>query len=191
MNDTRPYKVILDACVLYPAPLRDLLLSLAANDLFIPKWSPDIHNEWIHNLLKNRPDLKLEQLLSTKNAMNAAFPDSNVEGYSHLIPSISLPDDNDRHVVAAARNSAVDLIVTFNIKDFPLRSISQFNITAQHPDDFLLKVFDLHPNLFMDAFNSQVSRLTNPSMTKVQVLQNLEKCGLIMIVEKLKSKDNF
>jgi hypothetical protein len=65
------FTVIYDACVLYPAPLRDLLMWLAVTDLFKARWTDDIHDEWIRNVLKNRPDLSLEQLTKTKNFMNA------------------------------------------------------------------------------------------------------------------------
>lgn len=66
------YTVILDACALYPAPLRDFLMELAAGGLFRAKWTDQIHDEWIRNVLKNREDLTPEQLLRTKQLMNQA-----------------------------------------------------------------------------------------------------------------------
>ena len=62
--------VIFDSCVLYPAPLRDLLMRLALTDLFRAKWTNEIHEEWIRNLLKNRTDLKKEQLERIREMMN-------------------------------------------------------------------------------------------------------------------------
>ena len=186
MSPGKVLKVVLDACVLYPAPLRDILLSFAANDLFIPHWSSQIHNEWIYNLLKNRTDLAIEKLISTKNAMNTAFPISNIEGYSHLIPTIPLSDEDDRHVVAVALKSSADRIITFNLRDFPLKALSKFELKAQHPDEFLVEIFNLYPKLSLDAFEHQVRRLTNPPMAREQVLLRLEKCGLLKITEKLK-----
>ncbi|TVQ49249.1 MAG: hypothetical protein EA362_04800 [Saprospirales bacterium] len=82
------YTVVLDVCVLYPAPIRDILLSLAAEGLFKAKWSDMIQVEWLRNLLKNRTDLKKEQLNQTVNTMNLAFPDANVENFKELIPSL-------------------------------------------------------------------------------------------------------
>ena len=73
--------VIYDACVLYPAPLRDLLINLAVADLFQAKWTEEIHGEWIDNLLANRPDLTKEKLIRTKNEMNFAVPDSMIYDY--------------------------------------------------------------------------------------------------------------
>ena len=83
---------MLDACVLYPAPLRDLLLSLAAAGIYRAKWSQRIHDEWIGNLLSNRPDLDPERLKATCTQMNIAVPDSMVTGYEDLIESLNLPD---------------------------------------------------------------------------------------------------
>ena len=91
-----------DACVLYPAPLRDLLMHLAMTDLYHAKWTNDIHDEWIRNVLANRPDLKRSQLERTRELMNKYVRDCLVEKYEHLILSLRLPDLNDRHVLAAA-----------------------------------------------------------------------------------------
>lgn len=95
MTPSTPTIVVLDTCVLYPAPVRDILLSVAAEKLFIPKWSDQIHEEWIINLLINRTDLKRAQLNQTVIAMNMAFPDANVEGFQKWISNIKLPDKGD------------------------------------------------------------------------------------------------
>ena len=91
----------LDASVLYPAPLRDLLLELAVSDLFRAKWSASVHEEWIRALLRNRPDLTAERLERTRRLMDAHVRDALVTGFEDLIGGIELPD-HDRHVVAAA-----------------------------------------------------------------------------------------
>lgn len=96
------FTVIYDACVLYPAPLRDLLMRLALTDLYRARWTDMIHDEWTRNVLKQRPDLKAEDLQRTRSLMNSHVRDSLVTGFEHLIPSVELPDADDRHVVAAA-----------------------------------------------------------------------------------------
>lgn len=111
--------VVLDACVLYSAQLRNLLLHLAAVDLFRPKWSDAIQEEWITNLLSNRSDLSRKDLEKTRDAMNQYFLDSVVQGSDPLISTLTLPDPDDRHVLAVAIHSRADAIVTFNVKDFP------------------------------------------------------------------------
>ena len=84
------FVAVLDACVLYPAPIRDLLLHLAAAHLYTPKWTSTIHAEWIRNLLLNRPDLRADQLEKTKDAMCAAFPDAEVVHFESLIEGLTL-----------------------------------------------------------------------------------------------------
>jgi hypothetical protein len=75
------FTALYDACVLYPAPLRDLLMRLALMDFFRARWSNEIHDEWIRNVLANRPDLKPEQLDRTRELMNLHVRDSVVTGY--------------------------------------------------------------------------------------------------------------
>ena len=93
---------IYDACVLYPAPLRDLLIQLGITGLFRPRWTEEIHDEWIRNVLKKRPDLNREQLNRTKQLMNQAIPDCLVTDYKSIIEGLKLPDPDDRHALAAA-----------------------------------------------------------------------------------------
>jgi predicted nucleic acid-binding protein len=131
------FTVLYDACVLYPAPLRDLLMHVAVTDLYLAKWTDAIHDEWTRNVLKGRPDVKLEQLQRTRDLMNAHVRDCLVTGYETLIDAVTLPDPNDRHVLAAAIRAGGDLIVTFNRKDFPERDLKPYGFEAQHPDDFL------------------------------------------------------
>jgi predicted nucleic acid-binding protein len=115
----RNLAVLDDACILYPAPLRDLLMQLAVSHLFSAKWTNEIHEEWMRNLLENRPDLRREQLERTRNLMNAHVQDCLVTGYEELIPVLTLPDPKDRHMLAAAIRSGSNVIVTFNLKHFP------------------------------------------------------------------------
>jgi len=114
-----PFTAVYDACVLYPAPLRDFLMWLALSGRFRARWSLEIHNEWKRNLLKNRPDLTTEQLDRTSDLMDQAIPDACVYGYERLIEGLTLPDVDDRHVLAAAIRCNASVIVTFNQKDFP------------------------------------------------------------------------
>jgi predicted nucleic acid-binding protein len=128
--------VIYDACVLYPAPLRDLLLELAISELFAAKWTETIHDEWIRGLLRSRPELK-EKLHNTRRLMNEAVPDALVENFEPLIDGLKLPDANDRHVLAAAIKCNAQIIVTSNLKDFPPESLEPYGIEAMHPDEFI------------------------------------------------------
>src|SRR5689334_12799646 len=107
------FAVVYDACVLYPAPLRDLLMHLALTDMFRAHWSEDIHTEWIRTAIKLRPDIAPEKFERVRQLMDEHVRDCLVTGYHKLIPSITLPDPDDRHVVAAAIRSGAQVIVTF------------------------------------------------------------------------------
>jgi len=106
--------------------LRDLLVRLAMTGMFRAKWTDAIHDEWTRNLLENRPDLKPEQLNRTRKLMNTHVQDSLVTGYESLIPGLKLPDQDDRHVLAAAIRSGADVIVTFNLSDFPASALEPY-----------------------------------------------------------------
>ncbi|MFM2400860.1 MAG: hypothetical protein RI950_376 [Bacteroidota bacterium] len=169
---------VLDACVLYPAPIRDLLLSFAEVGLLKPFWSDKINEEWVRNLLRNREDLSLAKLQSTVRAMNAAFPDANVEENGNLIYSLLLPDHNDRHVLATAIQSESSMIVTANLKDFPEAELRPYAIIAISPDNFISSLIRNNKLLAFSAFENQVRRLQNPILNNLQVLETFHKLGL-------------
>jgi predicted nucleic acid-binding protein len=167
-----------DACVLYPAPLRDLLMHLAVTDLFRAKWTDEIHEEWIRNLLKNRADLRREQLERTRDLMNANVRDCLVTGYEELIPALALPDPNDRHVLAAAIRSRTDVIVTFNLKHFPDSVLTTYGMDAQHPDEFVTHLLHLAAPTVCAAAKRQRQNLKNPPKTVEEYFAALERQGL-------------
>jgi hypothetical protein len=172
------FTVVYDACVLYPAPLRDFLMRLALTDLYRARWTDMIHDEWIRNVLRQRPDLKPEDLNRTRALMNAHVRDSLVTGFEHLIASVALPDTNDRHVVAAAIHAGASLIVTFNLKDFPPDRLNPYNLVAQHPDDFIFDLLDLYPGRVCEAAANHRRSLKNPPKTADAYLDTLLKQGL-------------
>ena len=133
-----------DANVLYPAPLRNLLMRLALRDLFRAKWSQSVHDEWIEAALRDRPKLDRKKLERTRALMDAHVRDCLVEGYEELIASIVLPDPGDRHVLAAAIRGGAEVIVTMNLKDFPAKTLAPYGIEAQHPDTFIMYLIEHH-----------------------------------------------
>jgi predicted nucleic acid-binding protein len=176
---------VLDANVLYPAPLRDYLLRLASLELYKPKWTNDIQEEWIRNLLINRRDLKSEKLKITQDAMNSAFPDANITNYEELISSLQLPDDKDRHILAAAIRGNADVIVTFNLKDFPPDYLKLYDIEVQDPDEFISNLINLDKLKSENAIQNLIRSLQNPPKSREEVLETLAKCGLKNAVSKL------
>jgi predicted nucleic acid-binding protein len=177
--------VLLDACVLYPAPLRDLLMHLSLVDVFHAKWTDAIHDEWMENLLKNRPDLKREQLERTRLLMNTHVRDAVVSGYEHLIPTLNLPDQDDRHVLAAAIHTKADIILTFNLTDFPDTVLNPLEIQAVHPDSLLLQLLTNKPEPFVLAAQRQRSQLLKPPKTLDEYLETLAAQGLVQTVAAL------
>jgi predicted nucleic acid-binding protein len=180
------FTVVYDACVLYPAPLRDLLMELALIDSFRARWSEEIHQEWIRNVLKNRSDLNESQLLRTKAFMDANVRDALVTDFDSLIPSLELPDKNDRHVLAAAIRCSAGVIVTFNLKDFPSDYLSTFGVEAQHPDEFILYLLDLYPVQICSAAEKVRQRLRNPVMNPEKYLENLLRQSLPQTVSRMR-----
>ena len=169
------FTALYDANVLYPAPLRDLLMHLALTDLFRAKWSNAIHEEWIRNLLENRPDLRREQLERTRDLMNRGVRDALVTNFEDLIPVLELPDADDRHVLAAAIRGRADVIVTFNLKDFPAETLRRYGVEAQHPDEFVSHLIDLNVGAVVGAVRDQRANLKRPPMTAEELLGTLER----------------
>lgn len=178
---------VYDACVLYPAPLRDLLMRLATKDLIQAKWTDMIHEEWIRNVLSNRPDLKRSQLERTRKLMNEHTRDSLVTGFDRLIPSLNLPDQDDCHVLAAAIHSCATTIVTFNLDDFPDRILKTKGIKAQHPDNFILRLLDIDAQAVCEAATEHRDSLKNPPVSLPSFLDTLKKQGIPKTVARLES----
>lgn len=178
--------VVYDACALYPAPLRDLLMQLALADIFRARWTERIHEEWIRSVLADRTDLSRAQLEHTRDLMNASVRDALVDGFEEIIPGLSLPDDEDRHVLAAAIRCHADLIVTFNLKDFPESALDPHGIEAVHPDDFVANELDLFQPAVCEAVKVVRARLKNPPRSVEEYLATLERQGLAETVANLR-----
>jgi predicted nucleic acid-binding protein len=172
------YTVIYDACILYPAPLRDLLIQLATANLFRAKWTETIHAEWMSSLMAKRKDLDAGRLQRTRELIDRSVPDCLVEGYEHLIVSVTLPDENDRHIVAAAIHARADAIVTFNLKDFPSEALAPINLEAVHPDEFIAFQVDLNDAAVVIAAQRCCRRLKKPPPSGRHYLDTLESQGL-------------
>lgn len=174
------YTALLDANVLYPAPIRDILLQLATQDLFRGKWTADIHREWIDALLRNEPQRDRMALERTRDLMDKNVRDALITGYETLIPCLTLPDPNDRHVLAAAIVGRCDVIVTQNLDDFPVTTLNTYGIEAQHPDVFLANHLNLAPGAFCEAILKVRLRLKKPPYDIATYLNSLSRVGLVV-----------
>ncbi len=181
------FTVVFDACVLYPAPLRDLLMQLTLADLFRARWTDQIHQEWISNLLIKRPDLTRVNLEKVRDLMNANARDSLVGGYESLTERITgCPDADDRHVIAAAFHSKANAIVAYNLKDFPANALTPYALEAIHPDDFIRYQIDLNRPKVLTAVRVCRDRLRNPPKTVDEYLNTLESQSLPKTVTELR-----
>jgi len=180
------FTALYDASVLYPAPLRDLLMHLAATELFRARWSEAIHNEWMGSLLRDRQDITREQLERTRDLMNATVLDCLVVGFEDLIPVLTLPDADDRHVLAAAIRARADVIVTTNLRDFPPDVLARYGVEAQHPDEFVHYLIDLSPGPVCRAVKAHRASLKNPPKSVGEYLDTLSRQSLPETVSALR-----
>ena len=159
------YTALLNANVLYSAPTRDLFMQLAVSDVFRARWTADIHREWIDALLLNEPHRDRAALEATRDLMDRATRDCLVTGYDTLIPAIKLPDPDDCHVLAAAIVGRCDVIVTWNVQDFPTQAVGPYGIEVQRPDEFLYGHLTSVPSVFCEATRKVRARLKSPPFT--------------------------
>lgn len=187
MAGSARYTAILDANVLYPNLLRDLLLSMASAGLYHARWTSQINDEWTRNLVANKPEIA-PRIALLLELVNQAVPDCLVENYASLIDSLSLPDPDDRHVLAAAIAGHANAIVTINLKDFPEEVLALHGIEAQHPDDFLMNQLELRPFEALEIIKRVRARMRNPARSAAELIEMLEKNGLPQTAQYLKSR---
>jgi predicted nucleic acid-binding protein len=169
------FPAFLDTCVLYPAYLCDTLLRLAESDGSRPLWSDDVLAELRRNLLER--GLAPEQVDHRLYQMRRSFPDALVTGYESLLGGMT-NEPKDRHVLAAAVRAGAEVVVTFNLTDFPEQALKPFDITAIHPDEFLLDQLDLYPGLTVEALQQQATSYRRRPTTIAGLLARLERAGV-------------
>jgi len=125
-----------------------------------------------------RKGVSEDEALKRVQKANKAFPNALVTNYHALIGNLKLPDKNDRHVLAAAISANAKVIVTNNLKDFPLEYLYSHGPTAKSPDTFLTEIIDLNPDKAKEAFKEMLRHRKNPEMTIGQALESLRKNGL-------------
>lgn len=131
-----PPRVLLDACVLYPAVLRQALLEVARDGALVPLWSPRILAEWAHVAARRGDDAA-----PAIAALGAAFPQAEVTPDPSTEAGLALPDPADAHVLAAAIAGRADLLVTLNLRDFPQRLLAAHGLRAEAPDTLLMRLW--------------------------------------------------
>ena len=175
-------KAFLDANVLYPVTIRNVLMELAQAEAFSPLWTEAVHQEWMRNLAANAPNLTPTRIARTRSLMEAYVGDMMMTGYETLVDGLTLPDPDDRHVLAAAIHGGASVIVTSNLKDFPAAALVPYNITAERPDAFVLQLLNDDPDRVLAALADDRADLINPPLSVEQYLAILERGGLVTTV---------
>src|SRR5207248_6167241 len=137
-----PSVAVFDACILYPFHLRNIAVQAAVDRLVEARWTDAIHDEWIRSLTTDVPAIPIERLQITRRLMNDALPAAMVRGYEEHIPTVTLPDPDDRHVVAAAIAAKASLILTWNLRHFPENELKQFVLRRINAADLLSELVD-------------------------------------------------
>jgi predicted nucleic acid-binding protein len=163
-----PFKVVLDANVLYPFSLRDTFLRAAAAGFFQIYWSEQILDEVLRNLV-GKLQVTGEQAARLRRQMATAFPEAMVTGHEPLIAAME-NDEKDRHVAAAAIKAGAQVIVTSNLRDFRMLPDG---IEAQSPDDCLCNLLDLDPPTMIALVREQAAALKRPPRSFDELLARL------------------
>ena len=178
MTESAPISALLDANILYPAGLRDICIQLALQDLYQPKWTEKILEEWMRvdrRVNRKHDPVKVRHMQRKLNSLDF---DARIERYEFLIEDLALPDPDDRHVLAAAIHGGCEYIVTQNLKDFPESELAQHGIKALHPDKFLSMLFDEDTLGFLASVRAILEKLKNPPFTVEQYIALREQDGL-------------
>lgn len=164
------FRVVIDACALYPMNMRDTLLRAASEGYFQLCWSDKILDEMTRNLVQN--DVMPEaNAIRLRRTMEQAFPEAMVVEYEGLVPAMT-NDEKDRHVAAAAVKAGAQVIVTSNLRDF--KKLPD-GIEAQSPDDFLGHLFDLQPSQMTELLIEQARERRRPPVKFEDMLAAMEK----------------
>ena len=175
---SNPPVAVYDACVLYPFHLRNILIQCAFDGLVEARWTDDIHDEWMRNLAANTPGLPIERLEATRNRMNAVLPEAVVKDHRPFIADLTLPDPDDRHVLAAAIAGKASIIVTWNLKDFPAKNLLAHGVTSKSPDDFLTDLHAAFPEALVFSVRSARHSLRKTIPSVEAFVDALDQGGL-------------
>ncbi len=180
-----PPLVVIDANLLYPFHLRNLLVQLGVDSVIAPRWTARIHAEWIGNLVAAGRAPK-DRLLLTLDLMNSALPAAEVHGWEARMEGLTLPDPDDRHVLAAALAAGAGTILTMNLRDFPSSALAPHSVTAVHPDDFLCGLHSADPDLLRASTEAAQANLSRSTPSASVYLEVLARQGLPQFTRRLR-----
>lgn len=168
----------LDANVLFPATTRSVLLELARKKVFRLLWSERVHDEWMRNLAAQFPNIVPEKIARMRALMEGYVDDATVSGYEPLIASLTLPDADDRHVLAAAIHGGASIIVTSNVRDFPAEVLAAHGVTAMPPDAFAMHLLSMDREGVLEALAADREDMRNPPLSADAYLDALARSDM-------------
>lgn len=180
-----PPLVVMDANLLYPFHLRNLLVQLGVDAIIAPRWTARINAEWIGNLAA-AGRVPEERLLLTLDLMNNALPEADVQGWEAHMEGLTLPDPDDHHVLAAALASGAGTILTMNLRDFPASVLAPHGVAAVHPDAFLCRLHDADPDLLQASAEAAQANLSRSTPSVTAYLDVLDRQGLPQFTRRLR-----
>lgn len=182
-----PVTAICDACVLYPFHQRNILVQASVDGLYEARWTDEIHDEWTRNLLANAPAIPPERLQAIRRMMEAARPKARVDGFHHHIERLSLPDSDDRHVLAAAIEAKASVILTWNLRDFPTPGLREHGLVCRTPDSFLAGLYDQVPQAFVASMANARSNLAKSEVSQQGFIELLKNQKLTKLAKRLQT----
>ena len=174
-------KAILDACVLFPTVLREILIEAAGAGLYAPVWSRRILDEWRHAAARQNLDAGVEIALT-----EARFPQAMTEGAGDA-RGLDLPDPADRHVVETALAAGASRIVTANLRDFPRGALAAVGLSAIHPDEFLRDLYLTAPDPVVAAVRASEirARAAGGGLTRKELMRRARLPRLAKAMDRL------
>ncbi|MFI0849592.1 PIN domain-containing protein [Mesorhizobium sp. IMUNJ 23232] len=180
-----PVTAVCDACVLYPFHLRNILVQASVDGLFDARWTEEIHDEWMRSLIANVPAIPFERLQATRRLMELALPEALVGGFHRHVDSIALPDPDDRHVVAAAIEANASHILTWNLRDFPVKATEKHGLVRATPDAFLTDLYDQAPDLVVGSLANARHNVAKSGVSAQDFLALLKGQRLTLLERRL------
>lgn len=177
-------RVVLDACVIFPPILRDILLGVAAAGLYQPLWSERIIEEWVRATRKIGPSAEGEARIVAQ-AMDDQFPRARQRAEPGLEARLLLPDPNDVHVLAVAIGSSADAILTFNASDFPRHVLAEEGVERRDPDGFLWELWSHHPDIVtavVDRVHTRAETMAGTEVSRKAMLKRGRLSRLAKVV---------
>ena len=180
-----PPVVLVDANLLYPFHIRNLVIQFGVEGLIDIRWTAEIHDEWIRNLAATG-QITRERLIRTLGIMRRVVPGAEVYGYEYRINCLVLPDPGDRHVLAAAIETGASILLTFNLADFPWAETARHGVTARHPDDFFCELHERDPEAIEAAVEMARENLTVTAPTMDEFLAALKRQRLVNFADHMR-----